>query len=297
MPIDCYWNGTTDNFETPGNWFDSDLVTPKVAAPTTGDSIYFVTGSQAVATNYGQSDIALVNCVVTDGYSGLLGVVDNPLKLDVTNFTYAGQGANAYITLESDVAEPTATVVMVLGTGTGTLTLGTGTNGTISSAQYLGGTVVIAAAAAHTAATNILAATMDPANPLSLTIGTTATNIATITHLSGALAIASAFTTLNQHGGTVTHTAGALATANVYRGTLEAESAGTIGAINIYDAGAVDGSGSHLARTWSAVEMWGDASLNIANGLGNITLTANIKTHTDGQLRITADNGSTVAIS
>ncbi len=297
MADDRYWVGGTDgDFDVNANWKQSDL-TSASATPVDGDSVYFTTGSVDVDENLAVDDIALVNFVVTDGYSGQLGLVGTHLDVDVTNFTYDGRGAANYIDFKSDT-DATATIVVVLGTGSGMLNLGTDTNGTISSGTYLGGTVAIADSTAHTASTNLLIAS-GPANisETSVTIGASVTNLTTITHLAGALTIGSAYTTLVQVGGTVTHTAGALTAANVYGGTFNAESAGTVGSIKVYDGGYVNGSGSEIARTWTNVEQFGSGAINIANGRGNITLTNDIITHTSGQLPITVDQGSTVAVS
>ncbi len=298
MADDRYWvGGISGDVDVDGNWKQSDLVSAS-AKPVDGDSVYCVTGSRDMDTNLAMDDIALVNFRTTPGYSGQFGAEGTPLQIDATNFTFDSRGAKNYIQFKSD-ADATDTVVLVLGTSTNAdaLHLSTSTNGTISSGVYLGGNVTIDDSAAHKASTNVLIGSSNAASSVSVTIGASVTNLATLTHVSGNAIIGSAFAELVQVGGTAQHTAGALTAAIVYSGTFRPESSDTVGSITALNGAFVDGSRSTNARTWTAVEIFQGSRISIANTRGNITLTNGIKTQIVGALPITVDQGRTVSIS
>lgn len=298
---DQFWVGGTDgNFNEANNWKAADLVTAG-RVPLDGDSVYCVTGSVDLE-GYDASTINLVNFIVTAGYTGQLGADGNPLKIDCEVFQYDGRGIANYIQLKTDTAVDTDTAVTTLGSSSddNALHIDTSTNGTIGNgSKFLGGNVTIDADADFDADADILISPLNLTQQLNVTIGAQAAarDLGDITHLGGGLTIAREYSNLTQTGGIITHTAGAAGVLDIFGGTYNGQSSGTLTTINVWNKALLDGSGSINARIWSNVTVYQGGRVNVANKHRNITLTNDIITHVTGQLPIEADEGAVVAIS
>lgn len=102
---DNYWlgsGGTAGDLTSVGNWSTGAAPANTVTSGASDEDVYFQ-GSQSITSNLGGlSAVTLGHVEFLPSYSGTVGTVDDPLKLDCQTFKFAGTG-RAYIEFQDSL--------------------------------------------------------------------------------------------------------------------------------------------------------------------------------------------------
>ena len=257
LDVNTDWNNTA-------NWSTG-------AVPTTGDEVIIGSGSSDISTNVDQNAVTLTALRVGEDYNGKIGTSSAPLKINATEFSFAGQGSANYIRGEFD------TVTVLNGAATSTMLdiFGDATSGTISSngittLRVMGGrgtiniqdgTVTTLEVVGASNAKVVLASAVDNFANLTMDGGQveTSTNIGTkAIILGGSLTVAGSATAAEVEcydGGTVKYnSSGTLTTLDQFGGTFNA----------------LDNTSASFAITNSTI--YKGATIRLDNALQNVVL-------------------------
>lgn len=261
----CTWTGATSgDFNVTGNWLDG-------AVPVGGDSIVFDRGTRNLDTNVDQSALTFVNVSFRKSYTGQAGVsTATPFKFGCSGkLLIEGGGERLY-----------------LSGGTIATTIMRGAGYDFGREVYLAGTlttVIFQRGLLYLVSGTTTTLTIDPIRDAEspsvgcVCYGTTPT-VTTLNQFGGNFILTSTgtVTTLNNCGGLTRIETGTLTTANLYSpaSVVDWRTATTLTTVNVYK-GYFDASQSSIARTITNSSVYQGATMNLYNGLDNITRTNN----------------------
>ncbi len=261
------WEGDDDgDFNSSGNW-NTNGVQSKQAPPTASD-VLFNYGSVDVDVGLDQSAKDFTSVTVGQDYSGDLGTsTTNPLKFGTTKLVVDGGGSLMYIAAAT--ANIDEAIITLTGPNNGGDLYLLGTN-TVVLLVVSKGDVYLhngTFTTVHLEALNNQATVANLTNA-NATITTLYKRYGTYTQ-TGASAVV---TSLYHDIGTSTITDGTVTNAYQRGGTVYWNTDETLAVLDVF-AGTFDASDDYTAKTITAVNVHDGGTVDVDNGVGNITLT------------------------
>ena len=258
------WVGTS----TPGDWSVAANWTPS-GVPVNGDDVFFNDGSQNVTAGLDQSAVALTSLRIGSSYTGNVASSAAYLQIGATTFTFESGGQECW------VQGALTTVNVVGGISSANMLQLKGDGGTL---RAIGGSGTVTMASASTTLDEL---EVFGAPSITVTIPSGVTSLDNVQVDSGVISIGAAIgTKLTVIDGIVKITDSAtVVLADVNGGVLDYKSSGTLTTLNIFAGKFTLENNVATSVTVSNATMYEGSTVNLQNGLDNVTMSAGMIRH------------------